>query len=273
MNCAMNLMLLAAGEGTRLRPLTLEKPKPAIGFLEIPMAYYSLALMGNTPIHRLVVNTYYLPDQITKLMKQIENEKYFSELCFSHEAGQIMGSGGGLGQARDFFTDQKDLVMMNGDEVVIPQNQDIIRDAITLHRQNKNLATLLVMEDSRVGSQFGGVWVDENNQVLGFGKTKPDKTQKGWHYIGVQIISTEIFASIPRQKESNILYDVLTQHLDRVQVFPIQCTWFETGNPHDLQVASQQCRDFLHSEPNNYQKKYLEQVQLRFVNFKTKSPY
>lgn len=269
----MNLMLLAAGEGTRLRPLTLEKPKPAIGFLDIPMAYYSLALMGKTPIDRLVVNTFYLPNQIVQLMRQIENENFFKQLCFSHEVGKIMGSGGGLGEARSHFVDQGDLVMMNGDEVIIPENQNIINDAVEFHRRQKNIATLLVMEDSRVGSQFGGIWVDQKNQVLGFGKNRPDKSHKGWHYIGVQILSTEIFSSIPREKESNILYDILTQHLDRVQVYPIQCTWFETGNPHDLQVASQQCREFLNSENKTYQKTYLQQVQTQFAGFKTTSPF
>lgn len=269
----MNLMLLAAGEGTRLRPLTFEKPKPAIGFLDIPMAYYSLSLMGNTPIDRLVVNTFYLPDQIVQLMKKIENEGYFSELYFSHEVGKIMGSGGGLGEARDFFTDQQDLVMMNGDEVIIPENQNIIHDAIEFHRRQNNLATLLVMEDARVGSQFGGIWVDENYQVLGFGKNRPEKSVKGWHYIGVQILSTDVFATIPRNTESNILYDVLTQHLERVQVYPIACTWFETGNPHDLKLASQSCRDYLNLEKQSYQKQYLQKVVNQFCNHKTISPY
>ena len=45
-----------------------------------------------------------------------------------------MGSGGGLGEARSHFVDQGDLVMMNGDEVIIPENQNIINDAVEFHR-------------------------------------------------------------------------------------------------------------------------------------------
>jgi NDP-sugar pyrophosphorylase family protein len=70
---AMNVMLLAAGEGTRLRPYTLEKPKPCIPFLSVPLAFYSLSLLSEINVHNLVTNVFHLPDQVQNLFLKFQN--------------------------------------------------------------------------------------------------------------------------------------------------------------------------------------------------------
>lgn len=63
----MNVMLLAAGEGTRLRPYTEILPKPAIPFLTIPLAAHALSFLRGFTIDKLVVNTFHLPHKIHEL--------------------------------------------------------------------------------------------------------------------------------------------------------------------------------------------------------------
>ena len=78
----MNLMLLAAGEGTRLRPYTLIKPKPAIPLAGIPLAGHSLSFTDHLDIQNLVVNTFHLPSEIHKLFKNLPTRSkhlYFSD--------------------------------------------------------------------------------------------------------------------------------------------------------------------------------------------------
>ncbi|WP_374076256.1 sugar phosphate nucleotidyltransferase [Bdellovibrio bacteriovorus] len=263
----MNVMLLAAGEGTRLRPYTEILPKPAIPFLTVPLAAHSLSFLRGNAIDKLVVNTYYLPQKIHELFHRLPHKA--QSLHFSDEVGQILGSGGGLGNARKHFIGGGDFVMMNADEVILPKDSQILKKALQLHKRSGALATIMVMDDPRVGTQFGGVWADANNKVLGFGKTALPGAKKGWHFIGVQILSEKVFDYIPTTGESNILYDALVagiQKGDLVQAFPFECGWFETGNPQDFLEASEKCFGYLADSENSFQKEALQATLKEFAS-------
>lgn len=254
----MNVMLLAAGEGTRLRPFTYTLPKPAIPFLNVPLAMHALNFLSTIPVDKLVVNTYHLPEKIQNLFKSMSFK--VREIHFSHEVGELLGSGGGLGKARRHFLGGNDFVMMNADEIILPVNEKVVEEALLRHKEAKNLATLLVTDHPGVGSQFGGVWTDGNNQVLGFGKQAIPGSMKAWHFIGVQILSEDVFALIPPNGASNILYDSLTQGIhkgQRVEVFPFQCQWFETGNLQDILNATEACLDILTAKEDSPAQKTL----------------
>ena len=84
----------------------------------------------------------------------------------------------------------------------------------------------------------------------------------------MQILSERVFKYIPASGESNILYDALTtalQNGDLVQAFPFDCTWFETGNPHDFLSASEKCFQFLAQKENSYQKASLQRTLSHFA--------
>lgn len=257
----MNVMLLAAGEGTRLRPHTLVLPKPAIPFLNLPLAAYPLAFLGNTPVDKLVVNTFHLPDQIVSLFKDLKHGA--RELHFSHEKKEILGSGGGLKKAQDLIG-KNDFIMMNADEVIIPNDSEVMQKAIESHRQASAIATLIVMKHDKVGTQFGGVWTNKK-RVLGFGKEAISNSTEAWHFIGVQILSPKVFDYLPAHGASNILYDGLTQAIqagETVQIHAIECQWFETGNEKDFIEASSACLE--HIAQKNIRGKYLESIFKRF---------
>ena len=262
----MNVMLLAAGEGTRLRPYTLATPKPAIPFLTVPLAAHSLNFIKGPSINKLVVNTFHLPQKIHELFHSLPHGA--KELHFSDEKGEILGNGGGLRNAQDHFRGGGDFIMMNSDEVILPARADFLDQAIEAHKKNKALATLLVMDYPGIGTKFGGVWCTKEGQVLGFGKSPIAGSQRAWHFIGVQILSEEIFSLIPSLGASNILYDAVAKGIEqgqRVQVIPIQCSWFETGNPTDFFEASVQCFNYLNSTQDSFQKRALLSTIERFA--------
>ncbi len=264
----MNVMLMAAGEGTRLRPYTYTLPKPAIPFLNLPLASHSLGFLNDLQINKLVVNTFYLPEKIHSLFHRIPHQA--KELHFSDEVGEILGSGGGLGKARAHFQGGGDFIIMNSDEVILSKDGDVVKKAIAQHKASGAIATIMVMEHPGVGTQFGGVWTDKNNQVKGFGKTAIPGTEKAWHFPGVQILSERIFQYIPAGV-SNILYDVMTAAIangESVQCFPFSATWFETGNPTDFLEASEKCIEFLLDPQSTSEKTVLERVQQRYANSK-----
>lgn len=261
----MKLMMLAAGEGTRLRPHTLTLPKPAIPFLGVPLAYHSLSLfMEHGPLD-LVVNTFHLPEHIVRTYRAIEDK--LGSLSFSHESGTILGSGGGLKKAQSLIGDGEAFWLLNADEVILPRDPHFIEQALKLHTENKALATLFVMKHPEVGTKFGGVW-SEGSKVKGFGKTPMTAASEPWHFIGMQILSPRVFDYLPAEGESNILYDGLVQGISKgetVQIFPLDCLWFETGNPSDFLSATSACLNLLADEKASVEKSVLQKTLTHFT--------
>jgi mannose-1-phosphate guanylyltransferase len=237
-------MILAAGLGTRLRPVTDRYAKPAVPFLNVPLLYYPLALLEQAGIDTLVLNTHHKPEQIEALTEPLSGKSY--SIAFSHESGAPLGSGGGIWKARKFLEDGGDFLVSNGDEVILPHDDDVIGKLVEKHRSEGNLATILVMHHPLVGTQFGGVWADHNGHVRGFGKdgsvfAQDGTNVKGHHYIGILILNDRIFRYLP-EGESNILYDALAKGIsvgEKVRVLESSFTWFETGNPKDFLHASE----------------------------------
>ncbi|MBK9324529.1 MAG: NTP transferase domain-containing protein [Bdellovibrionaceae bacterium] len=263
----MNVMLLAAGEGTRLRPYTLVRPKPAIPFLNVPLASYPLAFLDGMKVDRLIVNTFHLPTKIVDLFINMNHGA--RRLHFSHEINQIMGSGGGLSMAHDYFRNQGDLILMNADEVILPLEKHVLAKAFEQHQKNKAFCTLLTMEHPDVGTKYGGIWLDHKDQVCGFGKSAPTMdSKKAEHFIGVQILSEKIFDYLPVGHPSNILYDGVTRAIlagQVVQRYKVDCHWYETGNPKDFLSATGDALKILADTQNgSYPNEFLQRLLERF---------
>jgi mannose-1-phosphate guanylyltransferase len=263
----MNVMLLAAGEGVRLRPYTLMRPKPAIPFLNIPLGAYPLGFLEGMKVDRLIVNTFHLPTKIVDLFIHMNHGA--RRLHFSHEINQILDTGGGLGFAREYFKNQGDLILMNADEVILPFEKQLLSQAFEYHQKNKALCTIITKDHPGVGTKFGGVWLDHDNKVKGFGKAPPSEDcETAEHYVGVLILSEKILDYLPNGTPSNILYDAVTKGIQEghlVQRFKINCHWYETGNPTDFLHANQEALNLLTNKADtSYAKNYLQKTLERF---------
>lgn len=252
----MKAMLLAAGEGSRFKPYTLKMPKPALPFLNVPLAFYAVEILKSLGVTDIVANTFHLPGKIVECLKPLSSA--LGSLQFSHEK-TLLGSGGGLWNAKDHFLNDDDLILMNADEVILPFNELQLRLALEQHQKQKNISTLIVTEHPEVGSKFGGVWVNDKNQVIGFGKTRPINAVHGYHFIGLQFLSRKIFDYLPEGESNILLNGVLEaiQHGQKVQIQKIDCHWFETGNLQDYLLATEQCLNLLKNETSPPLKKLL----------------
>lgn len=141
-------MLLAAGLGTRLRPLTNHRPKPLIPVNGIPLIFYNLALLKKFGITHVVINLHYLGEQIRDLLGN--GRKYGFRFEYSHEK-KILGTGGGIKKAEKFLKNGPFLVL-NGD-IIIDVN---LKKLIKAHRQQKPLATLVVrpLQNKKYGKVY-----------------------------------------------------------------------------------------------------------------------
>lgn len=258
----MKAMILTAGLGTRLRPITDVYAKPAVPFLNVPLLHYSLAIVRQAGISSVVFNTHHKPEQIEALGRSIR-ETFHVE--FSPEPEAPLGSGGGIYKARRFLEGSGNFLVCNGDEVVLPLKEGAINRFLNTHRASGALATLLVMNHPRVGIQFGGVWTTNDNNVLGFGKdrTKFPSANHGYHYIGLLLLNDRVFEHCP-EGESNILYDVLQQAIfkgEKVLAHVEEFTWFETGNPSDFLNATKESLELLtKADPSREDVKVLKDI-------------
>ena len=133
------------------------------------------------------------------------------------------------------FEKEENFFLCNGDEIILPSNQESLKNFISLHKDRKSLATLYCMKHSEAGKKFGAIWVDDTMRVRHIGKTCDNKNLSPYHFTGVQILNKNIFNYL-KPGESNIFYDSLLpaiQKGQRVQVFVDPCEWVETGNNQD----------------------------------------
>lgn len=234
----MNLMLLAAGLGTRLKPYTDNHPKPTIPFLNVPMGLYQFQFLQSlqSKLSSFVINTHHLPEQIEELYR---SQDYISlKPKFSFEAEKILGNGGALSLAKPLFKPNTPILLMNADEVYFTENSDYLTKMITHHEESRALATLAVIKHPEAGKKFGAVW-RKNGSVENIGKTSTDSSLEPMHYIGVCILSWEVLQLVKPNIEQNILYDVLFPYLKRISTFEIDAIWYETGNKEDLLNATE----------------------------------
>lgn len=237
----MKGFFLSAGVGSRLRPYTDQRAKPAIPFLGIPLLHHVWHSLEGFGIQELVVNLHHRAEDVRKTAELLEKETKGLKVGFSDEQDLLLDSGGGLHRAQPYFEKEKNFALANGDEVFFLHDPGVLKDMAARHAFRKNLATLLVMENPEVGTKFGGAFAGPDNRVEKFSKTSVPGL-KGWHYVGVMLLSSRIFQYMkPEVVAENLLYDSITKGIaagEAVEVFPAQMDWYEVGNPKDFLGAT-----------------------------------
>ena len=132
----MKAMVLAAGLGTRLRPLTYEIPKPMVPVLDRPVMEHILELLARHGFGQVIANLHYFPDSI--------REHFGDRLSYRYEE-QLLGTAGGVRACADFFGEEPFLVI-SGDALT-----DIDLTALVArHRESGGIATLSVKKVPRM---------------------------------------------------------------------------------------------------------------------------
>ncbi len=193
-------MLLAAGLGERLKPMTLSTPKPLIEVGGKSLIEHNLALIKKFGIQEVVINLFHLGEQIeTKLG---DGSRYGLKIHYSKEK-VLLGTGGGLKQAERYF--DSTFLMLNAD-VLIDADLDKLFD---LHQQHQALATLLVSKSKRD---------DVKRRVILNNEEKIESIQEseqGYIFTGLQILEPEIFSYLPQNEVSSIVDAAYIPALDQ----------------------------------------------------------
>ncbi len=225
----MKAMILAAGYGTRLLPLTNEKPKPVMPILGKPLLGHTLELLQKAGVNEVVVNLHHLPEEIEERLGS--GEQYGLKIIYSHEP-EILGSGGGLKKAEPFLKDET-FFLINGD---ILFDMDL-KQIFQFHRQKKAFATMVLRRDKKA-KEYGAIGIDENGRIRQF-LGEPDcngAELQELMFTGVHVLEPEIFDYLPPANTfSNINRIGYPKLLTKKNIFgyPFDGYWRECGNPEE----------------------------------------
>lgn len=195
-------MILAAGLGTRLRPLTDKIPKPAVLVAGKPLIHYALENMAKAGVDRVVINTHYLAEQI---IATVAKRHWPFEIRFVHEP-EILGTGGAIRNARTHLEGADAFLIHNGDAIIECNFPNLVET----HFAQNPLATMVLKTVSNPEA-FGVVVSDAQGHVRDIvGKLNySGKVERRRMFCGVYVLDSTIFERMPQQGAFCILRDVL----------------------------------------------------------------
>ena len=220
-------MLLGAGMGRRLLPLSWTVPKPALPVLGRPIGVEVLHRLRRFGVEEAVVNLHHLPDAVRAVLSQ-PSEGYLPRIHFTHEP-IILGTGGGIGNAAP---------LLRGGGPVLVHNCDFLSDiditaVVSAHRQSGLLATLVLIAPQ---PGYSKVEVDSAGRVLSLGG-KPEieagRVAAAHVFTGCHVIEERLLDLIPTGRPSSIVSDVYLDLAARGELgsFVHRGFWWEFGTP------------------------------------------
>lgn len=219
----MKAMILAAGLGTRLRPLSHKIPKPMIPVLGIPMIQHTLNLLKSAGITEVMINLHHLPGDLKTYLKKQKDFK----ISFSMEK-KLLGTGGGILKAKPFFGNERFFVL-NSDFLI---NLDL-RRIISFHLKKKSLATMVVKISSH-SEKYDLIALNKECRIVQFRALDVIPPYRRGIFTGIHLFEPEIFDFFPKGKKIFcIVRDVYMNLVERdfpIFGYPFKGKWHDLGS-------------------------------------------
>jgi mannose-1-phosphate guanylyltransferase len=195
----MRAMILAAGLGTRLRPLTYVMPKPVAPVLNRPIVAWIADLLATHGFDRVIANVSYLPEQIREVLG--DGSAFGLEISYSEEP-EPLGTAGGVGKVRDFLSETESFLIISGDALT----QIDLGAMRAAHEENVKGGAIATLATKRVDdtTQFGVAVTDEEGRIQGFQeKPEPAEALSDLANCGIYMFRREIFDYFPSSGEKS----------------------------------------------------------------------
>ena len=233
----MKAMILAAGFGTRLKPLTNELPKPLFPVLNRPILEHAIHFLSTHGIKEIAINLHHKSEKIIDYFGDGKN--FGVNLHFSKEE-RILGTAGGIKKLQPFFKNETFLVI----------NSDILadvdlNDVLKFHKEKKSKLTLVVRQDPNA-EKFDSIQRVEEGRIVHFlgHSIKNSKPTTQVMFTGIQIMEPEIFSRIPENKFCGTVEDVFPGMIhDELPVYSFlhKGYWIDMGTSDNLYTSTDGC--------------------------------
>ncbi|MBP5972702.1 NDP-sugar synthase [Brasilonema sp. CT11] len=237
----MKAMILAAGKGTRVRPITYTTPKPMMPILQKPVMEFLLELLRKHGFDQIMVNVSHLAEEIESYFR--DGQRFGVQIAYSFEGrivegslvGEAVGSAGGMRKIQDFYPFFDDtFVVLCGDALI---DLDLTA-AVKLHKSKGSLATIIMKSVPKEEvSSYGVVVTNEDGRVKAFQeKPKVEEALSTNINTGIYIFEPEVFNYIP----SGVEYDIGSQLFPKLveigapfYAIPMDFEWVDIGKVPD----------------------------------------
>lgn len=232
----LRALILSAGFGTRLRPLTFDLPKPLLPIGGEPAAGWTLRRLQAAGCEAAALNLHSLPDSIRSFF----GSSYFGlPLTYSHEP-EIQGTYGALYPLRDFLRDADAVVMVNGDSLC----DWPVRQVVEHHLKEAAEATLLLLERPPDSALGGGIAIDAEGRVVqmrGYEPAPGGRRVASRHvFSGLHVLSPSVFDVIDERAGDilELLYQPLLSEGGRLASLVTGRRWHDLGTPGRYYAAA-----------------------------------
>ncbi len=232
----MKAMILAAGKGERLLPLTESLPKPLFPVANLPVIRYNIEFLKHYGCKDIVINLYHLPKMIEQELG--DGSVMGVRITYSHE-DELWGTGGGLKNVERFFDGEDCFVVMNADILVDCD----LEEAIHFHRRHDAVATMVLTRDASIQT-YGAVEVDEScaiRNIAGRINDVRESERTPTVFTGIHILSPRVFEYVPPNITTCInayAYPKMVDNGERVMGYITNGFWSDLGRPETYYTAN-----------------------------------
>jgi NDP-sugar pyrophosphorylase family protein len=232
----MKAMVLAAGLGARLRPLTEQVPKALLPVAGRPLIHYPLLLLKRYGITDIVINLHHHGNTIVEALG--DGRAMGLHLQYSREP-TILGTGGGIKQARTLLGETTFLVI-NSDILV-----DLDLDKLVEFHHRRNAAVSMVLRTDPRAAQYGAIELDGQDRIRTIiGQGGRWSVEAGafrqFMFTGIHIVEPSVFDAIPGPGFSSIIdvYIAMLQRDEKLSGYVMKGAWMDLGTPERYQEAN-----------------------------------
>jgi len=230
-------ILLCAGFGTRLKPVTDSVPKPAVPFLGHPMVWYAMRAMRDAGITALAANVHHLPDRMSDALARCARSLDLPVPAIYTESGEILGTGGGARECARLLPDADRFVIHHGDVLCHAD----LRRALDEHVAS-GADVSLILAPRPENSKLGMIGVDAQNRVAQIRDWKrPDAANlRPACFTGIHIVERRVLESLPRDIPVCLVTETYRARLERgldIHAIPTAAFFADIGTPETYFAA------------------------------------
>lgn len=223
----LKAMVMAAGMGSRLEPITLKLPKPLIPVMNRPLMDIILSQLHNIGVNEVISNTYYLANQI---IDRYKSNKLGIKFNYIKET-ELSGTAGGVKKCQFFFDEGEDFIVISGDVLTTAD----IKEGIEIHKKSGAIATIGVKQvPHELVSHFGVVVTDEKGYITEFQEKPPlEDAKSNLINTGIYIFNYKIFDFIPENTFYDFAKNVFPSIMDsglKINTYTHMGYWSDIGS-------------------------------------------
>lgn len=238
----MKAFLLAAGYGTRLRPLTNTVPKCLVPICGKPLLQWWVELFKLHGITDVLINTHYLREPVAEFIK--ENNKKGNVILHEAYEPELLGSGGTIRDNRQFIGEDESFMVCYADNLT---NTDLA--AFQRFHQNHNGILSMALFHTNLAKQCGIAALDEQKRIIEFVE-KPDKPKSNLANAGMYIANKEMFSYLWYKASLDFGKDVLPKLVGNMYGWEDKDYLIDIGTMENYQKAQIEWETLIHNRNN-----------------------